>query len=216
MHHVYLIEAENNGKRYIGYTTDLKQRLADHNRHKNVSTRRELEWKLIYCETYVNKMDALGREKFLKSGSGWRFLKKQLQHYLEQTNDQSPSVINSPSVPLGVDIIVQNTKGKILLTKRADDGSWSLPGGWVEATETADEAVKRELYEETGLSVTAFKLADVCVRQTGTVHMTYVATQVSGDLRGSDESTDVQYISFSDVEKWHADHQERIRRALGL
>lgn len=28
-------------------------------------------------------MDALGREKFLKSGAGWRFLKKQLKHYLE-------------------------------------------------------------------------------------------------------------------------------------
>ena len=83
MHHVYLLESEN-GKRYIGYTTDLKRRLLEHNDHKNVSTSKEKNWKLIYCETYVNKMDALGREKFLKSGSGWRFLKKQLRHYLEE------------------------------------------------------------------------------------------------------------------------------------
>jgi putative endonuclease len=84
MHHVYLIESEATCKRYIGYTTDLKRRLMEHNNHKNVSTAKEQKWKLIYCETYLNKMDALGREKFLKSGSGWRFLKKQLAHYLEE------------------------------------------------------------------------------------------------------------------------------------
>ncbi|MBU0459146.1 GIY-YIG nuclease family protein [Patescibacteria group bacterium] len=85
MFHVYLIESEPNGKWYIGYTTDLKRRLAEHNRHKNTSTAKESKWKLIYCETYLNKMDALGREKFLKSGSGRRFLKKQLSHYLNES-----------------------------------------------------------------------------------------------------------------------------------
>ncbi len=85
MHHVYLIESEPNRKWYIGYTTDLKRRLAEHNRHKNVSTAREEKWKLIYCESYLNKMDALGREKFLKSGAGRRFLKKQLSHYLSDS-----------------------------------------------------------------------------------------------------------------------------------
>lgn len=83
MHHVYLIENEETHEWYIGYTADLKKRLMYHNDHKNVSTRRNGHWKLIYCETYLHKMDALGREKFLKSGAGWRFLKKQLKHYLE-------------------------------------------------------------------------------------------------------------------------------------
>jgi len=84
MYHVYIIESEPNGKWYIGYSTNLKRRLAEHNRHKNVSTSKEFKWKLIYCETYVNKMDAFGREKFLKSGSGRRFLKKQMKYYLEE------------------------------------------------------------------------------------------------------------------------------------
>ena len=216
MYHVYVIEAENNGKRYIGYTTDLKQRLADHNRHKNISTAKGTKWKLIYCETYVHKMDALGREKFLKSGSGWRFLKKQLQHYLQQTNDKPPSLTSSSSAPLGVDIIVQNPKGEILLIKRADDSSWGMPGGWVEDNETPDEAVKRELFEETGLSIGVLKLADVCVRQTGTVHMTYVGKHVSDNLKGSGESTDVKFIAVTDIDQWHADHQERIMRTLDL
>jgi len=89
MYHVYLIESAPNHKWYIGYTTNLKRRLAEHNRHKNVSTARESRWKLIYCETYVNKMDALGRENFLKSGSGRRFLKKQLKHYLNENTQKS-------------------------------------------------------------------------------------------------------------------------------
>ncbi len=82
MYHVYFLESENTKKHYIGYTTDLTRRLCEHNNHTNKSTSKESRWKLIYCETYVNKMDALGREKFLKSGSGWNFLKKQLHFYL--------------------------------------------------------------------------------------------------------------------------------------
>lgn len=81
MYHVYVIQNEN-GNWYIGYSTNLKQRILDHNRGKNISTAKFKEWKLIYCETYLHKIDALGREKFLKSGSGRRFLQKQMRHYL--------------------------------------------------------------------------------------------------------------------------------------
>jgi putative endonuclease len=83
MHHVYVIENENQGW-YIGYSTNVRRRLAEHNAHKNKSTAKAKEWKLIYCESYIEKMDALGREKFLKSGSGWKFLKKQMRYYLEK------------------------------------------------------------------------------------------------------------------------------------
>jgi len=84
MYHVYIIENET-GNWYIGYTTNLRRRISEHNNHKNVSTSKSKKWRLIYCETYSNKMDALGREKFLKSGAGRRFLKKQLTHYLSES-----------------------------------------------------------------------------------------------------------------------------------
>ena len=84
MHHVYLIESEPQCKWYIGYTTNLRRRLEEHNCHKNISTAKGSKWRLIYCETYVNKMDALGREKFLKSGSGREFLKRQLKHFISE------------------------------------------------------------------------------------------------------------------------------------
>lgn len=84
MYHVHIIESLPSGSWYIGYATDLNRRISEHNCHKNISTAALSNWKLIYYETYLHKMDARGREKFLKSGSGWRFLKKQLSHYMNE------------------------------------------------------------------------------------------------------------------------------------
>jgi len=39
-------------------------------------------WRLIYYEAYLDEEDAQGRERYLKSGGGRRFLMKQLSHYL--------------------------------------------------------------------------------------------------------------------------------------
>ncbi len=84
MFHVYLLENQNDKSWYIGFTTDINKRPEDHNQGKgSQTTRKKKDWKLIYYESYLNKKDALGREKFLKSGSGRRFLKKQLKNYLD-------------------------------------------------------------------------------------------------------------------------------------
>jgi len=83
MHHVvYLIEDSNDKSWHIGFTTNLKQRLKDHQNKRSPHTSKKENWKLVYAEMYLNKFDALGREKFLKSGSGRKFLKKQLANYL--------------------------------------------------------------------------------------------------------------------------------------
>jgi putative endonuclease len=81
---VYVMERREDRTWYIGFTTNLKERLSAHNTGRSPYTRKGGEWKLIYAELYLNKADALGREKFLKSGAGHGFLKKQLRHYLEE------------------------------------------------------------------------------------------------------------------------------------
>ena len=83
MFYVYVLESESSGKWYIGYSNDLRARLKKHNQNGNTSTSNRGPWKLIYYEAYLAKNDAVGREKFLKSGSGWQFLKKQMRHYLD-------------------------------------------------------------------------------------------------------------------------------------
>lgn len=89
MYYVYLLENQNDKSWYIGYTSDLKKRVIQHNSGQGgkttsriVKQRGEaLRWSLIYYEAYLNKKDVKGRERFLKSGSGRRYLKKQLLNY---------------------------------------------------------------------------------------------------------------------------------------
>lgn len=80
---VYFIESIKwPDRHYIGYTTDIKKRIKNHNQGIVISTKKFKPWKLIYAELYLDEKDAKGRERFLKSGSGWKFLKKQLKHFL--------------------------------------------------------------------------------------------------------------------------------------
>lgn len=79
MHYVYLIESEAApGKRYTGYTEDLRQRLADHNAGKNVSTAPFRPWRLRTYLAFSTKAQALAFERYLKSGSGHAFARKRL------------------------------------------------------------------------------------------------------------------------------------------
>ncbi len=79
MHHVYLIESESIlGKRYIGYSEDLRQRMVDHNAGKNVSTAPFRPWRLRTYLAFATKSQALAFERYLKFGSGHAFASKRL------------------------------------------------------------------------------------------------------------------------------------------
>ena len=83
MFYVYILHSLKDNKFYTGYTADLKRRVKEHFWGLEQSTKYRLPLKLIYYKAYLSKRDAEGRELFLKSGSGKRYLKKQLIHYLE-------------------------------------------------------------------------------------------------------------------------------------
>ena len=70
---------------YIGYSANLRKRFWQHTRGSSFATSYRGPWKLIYYEAYIEQADALGRERYLKSGAGRRFLKAQLVHYLRKT-----------------------------------------------------------------------------------------------------------------------------------
>ncbi|UCB57260.1 MAG: GIY-YIG nuclease family protein [Candidatus Omnitrophota bacterium] len=86
MYYVYLLISTKDNNQYIGFTEDIDKRLKEHNAGKVVSTKNRRPLKLIYFEAYLDKRDAQGREQFLKSGAGKRFLRKQLKHHLETSN----------------------------------------------------------------------------------------------------------------------------------
>jgi putative endonuclease len=85
IYYVYVLENLIDFSWYIGFTTNVSRRVSEHNRKigGDYTSKKAGGWRLIYFEAYLNKSDALGRECFLKSGSGRKFVKKQLQHFFE-------------------------------------------------------------------------------------------------------------------------------------
>lgn len=67
---VYVLRSERNHQLYVGYTTDLKQRVETHNKGKVTSTKAKRPWKLIFAEAYVSQGDALRREKIFQNDTG--------------------------------------------------------------------------------------------------------------------------------------------------
>ncbi len=80
--YVYVLRSQLDGQFYVGFSTDLKQRLIAHNLGRVESTRRRVPLELIYYEACRNQRDAMAREKYLKSAWGKRYLKGRLRNYL--------------------------------------------------------------------------------------------------------------------------------------
>lgn len=78
MWHVYAIYNLSNDKVYIGQTSNLNRRLAEHTagRDKTSFTSRfDGGWVLIYKEEVSTSLEALAREKYLKSYRGRQYIK---------------------------------------------------------------------------------------------------------------------------------------------
>ena len=115
----------------------------------------------------------------------------------------------------GADALVQNQRGEVLLVRRADDGHWAMPGGWVDPGETPEQAVVREVVEETGLQVSAPRLVHTEQRPQS-IHYTFRCRLDGGRLRASEESLEVAFRTPDQVGQWHTDHHERLLAAMGV
>ena len=82
MFYTYVLQSEKNKEIYIGFTSNLKHRLLEHNQGLNFSTKRYMSWKLVYYEACLEESDARRREKYLKTTQGGRLLKRRIKDYL--------------------------------------------------------------------------------------------------------------------------------------
>ena len=77
---VYILFSEKYNKIYIGYTSNLIERFKSHNELsiKGYSYKYR-PWKVIYCEYFLNKTEAILRERNLKSGQGRKWIKEKMK-----------------------------------------------------------------------------------------------------------------------------------------
>ncbi|MFA4936999.1 MAG: GIY-YIG nuclease family protein [Patescibacteria group bacterium] len=84
-HYVYILKSLKDGLFYIGFSTDLKRRLQEHNSGKNISTSRRLPLQLIYYEAFLSRTDASQRERYFKTSKGKTTLRLMLKEFLSNT-----------------------------------------------------------------------------------------------------------------------------------
>lgn len=79
--YIYILYSLRDKGWYIGFTTNLKNRLSEHARGRVSATRLRTPLKLIHYEYFINATDAKAREKYLKSGYG----REQIKAFLKRT-----------------------------------------------------------------------------------------------------------------------------------
>jgi ADP-ribose pyrophosphatase YjhB (NUDIX family) len=109
-------------------------------------------------------------------------------------------------------VIFDEQREKVLLTRRADNGKWCLPGGHMEAGESTTEACSREVLEETGIIVDVGRLIGVYAsphriteyadgNKYQSVVMCFEAKALRGELTTSDETTELGYYSVAAIQE---------------
>jgi 8-oxo-dGTP pyrophosphatase MutT (NUDIX family) len=106
--------------------------------------------------------------------------------------------------------ILDDSGGKILLTRRSDNDRWCLPGGAMDPGESLEECCQREVWEETGLTVRVVRLLGVYStphrvtyyadgNRWQVVAANFLAEITGGSLGLSNETTEVGFFSQSDM-----------------
>ncbi|MFD4908867.1 NUDIX domain-containing protein [Kitasatospora purpeofusca] len=118
--------------------------------------------------------------------------------------------------------VVTDGEGRVLLQRRVDNGLYALPGGAMDLGESLPGAAVREVREETGLEVEitgivgtytdprhVIAYSDGEVRQQ--FNICFTARITGGELRISDESTDLRFVAPEEIGELPMHHTQRLR-----
>jgi ADP-ribose pyrophosphatase YjhB (NUDIX family) len=121
------------------------------------------------------------------------------------------SVGHRPLILVGVLVMIFDENHRLLLQHRTDDGTWDLPGGFMELGESTEETARREVREETGLEIGAVSLFRIFAGkeffytypngdQVFSVSPVYVTNEAHGTLRtDGDEGSEVAFFPIYDL-----------------
>ena len=123
---------------------------------------------------------------------------------------------SSPIFRIGVFALIFNNEKQILLGHRRDIAWWNLPGGGMESGETVDEALCREVREETGLEVKVERLVGVYSKpQKQEVVLTFLCQVIGGTIQSTEETRESRYFTPDTLpDNTLPKHRQRIEDAL--
>lgn len=82
MFYVYVLQSLKDKKYYIGFSTDLRRRIKDHNSGGTKSTKSRRPFRLLYYEAHHSEKDARRREIYFKTEKGKSSLRQMLRDAL--------------------------------------------------------------------------------------------------------------------------------------
>lgn len=128
---------------------------------------------------------------------------------------------------LTVDAVVFRRNGshlEVLLIQRKHDpyeGMWALPGGYVDMDETVEQAIMRELEEETGLKIHELKQLHTFSAigrdprgRTVSVIFYGITGMENSAVKGGDDAADAQWFDVGNIPQLAFDHRKAVEMAL--
>ncbi|MEO3867817.1 NUDIX domain-containing protein [Nonomuraea sp. B12E4] len=130
--------------------------------------------------------------------------------------DDDPNAPKVNSLAPSVAVVVTNDDGDILMIRRSDDGKWVIPGGDIGLGETIPDAAMKRTLEQTGhwsqitgivgtysdfRRITLYTSTGEVRREFSIVLQAYV----NGEATPADESGDVRWIDFGDLDDYDVD-----------
>ena len=112
---------------------------------------------------------------------------------------------------VGASVIVEDRQGRILLEKRTDNGLWGYAGGGTDLDERVEDAAKRELLEETGLTANSMALFGVFSGpethyvypngdEVSNVDVVFLCRNWTGTIRPQEEEvSEIRFFSAADM-----------------
>ncbi|MGD1996233.1 MAG: NUDIX domain-containing protein [Anaerolineae bacterium] len=133
---------------------------------------------------------------------------------------------SEPIIIVGVSACIRDELGQLLLVRRADDGTWAFPAGAMELGERVDQAIVREVEEETGLQVTPERMVGIYSGpeffhiypnkdQAYIVTAFFDCRVIGGSLQPDGRETlDARFFSTDRLPSLHPRHRIRVGDAL--
>jgi len=108
----------------------------------------------------------------------------------------------TPKFLVGVVGVVKNPAGQVLLLKHTyrDKYPWGLPGGWLKRGELPAQALKREIFEETGMTIEVIRpLIVEGDDEWPRVDLVFLCTAKDGVFSASEEVSSAKFFNIDNL-----------------